>query len=495
MKTPRIAAFADSAAVFAVTAGVLCWRFLSGAGDCCHPESSAFLQNLTDPSRPLLQILYDPLRTDWNLYQARELAGFFDWCDAQFVAFTVRHGHATFFSAVNALAVLAAAMVLHTGFRRWMPKLGRWGAALLALAFVLAPASASSPVFFRSSKPLTSLGIAVAGIALWSLVRRRSEPLREQFGAWTAFGVSLFLLPYCDRQGMFAAAVFAMAGAAFLGLFSLRRQAEFFGVTDSDRNRLAGAVGIASLAVVAATIYNLEIAPRLIWRFNGYRPSFEYQNVGTGGNFDLVGGCLYFFDNLGFTLCGIPGVFAQLAGMIAVSLWLFCCWKRIPSGPAGRLLLLAVAGSFAAMAFSACMMTGRHALILRADVIHSAYFMPFVVVLILLAAATAEMWGDALRQRRFVLPAAAAAVLVLHWVGMLLPQPPQENMLQFYIDSSPELIRCLNDPERDAERVPLPYSYLKLIEHFRTLHKTPAACSPGRVRTLLPKTDLKEFLP
>ena len=495
MKTPRnIAAFADSVAVFAVAAAVLCRRFLTGAGDCCHPESSAFLQNFTDPSRPLLQILYDPLRTDWNLYQARELASFFDWCDAQFIAFTIRHGHATFFSAVNALLVLAAAMVLHTGFRRWMPKLGRWGAALLALAFVLAPASASSSAFFRSSKPLTSLGIAVAGISLWSLVLRRNGALREQLGAWSAFGISLCLLPYCDRQGLFAAAVFAMAGAAFLGLFSLRRQAEFFGVSDSDRKRLAVAVGIASLAVVAATIYNLEIAPRLICRLNGYRPSFEYQNVGTGGGINPVGGCLYFFDNIGFTLCGISGALAATAGVAALSLWIFCCRKRILRGPGGWLLLLLVAGSCAAMAVSACMMTGRHALILRSDVIHSAYFMPFVVVLILLAAVTAEMWGDTLSRKRFLLPVAAAAVLAFHGVGMLLPQPPQEEMLRFYIDSSPELIRCLNDPGRDAERVPLPYSYLKLIEHFRTLHKTPSACSPGRVRTLLPKQDPKEFL-
>ena len=180
MKTPRnIAAFADSVAVFAVAAAVLCRRFLTGAGDCCHPESSAFLQNFTDPSRPLLQILYDPLRTDWNLYQARELASFFDWCDAQFIAFTIRHGHATFFSAVNALLVLAAAMVLHTGFRRWMPKLGRWGAALLALAFVLAP---GLPLHSAGRQSLLPLALA----------HERVHNLRgERTVAWCRVGLSL----------------------------------------------------------------------------------------------------------------------------------------------------------------------------------------------------------------------------------------------------------------------------------------------------------------
>ena len=470
MKMPRIAPWADSVAVFAVTAGLLIYRFLTGAGDFCHPESSAFLQNFTDPSRPLLHILYDPLRTDWNLYQARELASLLDWCDAQFIKFTVLHGCTTFFSIVNALLILATVMVLHTGFRRWMPRLGRWGAALLALLCLFAPASGAMQ-FFRSAKPAASFGIAVAGIALWSLIRRRSEPLREQTGAWVALGISFVLLPVCDRQGLFAVAVTAAAAAAFLLIFSFRRGAEYFGVTSGDRARLAGLTAMSVSAVVLATLYNLEIAPRLILHYNGYRPSFEYQNVGSaGGIFNFSGGCLYFFDNIGFTIFGIAGSFALIAGVVLVLLWLALIRRRLGRGSGTMLLLLTVTGILTVMILSANLMTARHHLILRPDVIHTTYFMPFLVTLILLSAVSAEVLGGETPNRgRVLLPALAAVAVSIQVFGMILPPPGGKGLLDFYLSASPELIRCLNDPARDPERVLLPYSFLRMIEHFRAL--------------------------
>ena len=466
----RIPVIFDRCAVLAVTAALMIVRFLTGAGDICHAESSAFLQMYTAPGKSLLQILYDPLRTDWNLYQARELASFFDWCDAQFIALCIRHHHAHFFSAVNAVLIFVTALVLHAGFLRWMPKLGRWGAALLALLFVFAPASGAM-IFFRSAKILTSLGIAVAGIAAWTLVCRRAEAVKEQRGAWLALGISLVLLPYCDRQGLFAVAVFAMACAVFLLLFSLRRAAEFFAVSASDRRRLGAGALLGAASVLLATVYNLEIAPRLILHYNGYRPSFEYQNVGgAGGVFNFSGGLFYLFDNIGYTVFGIAGSFALVAGVLLVLLWFVLIRRRLGAGPASGavLLLLTVAGSLAAMTLSANLMTARHTLILRPDVIHTTYFMPFLVTLILLLAVSGEVLGGATPNRgRVLLPALAAIAAAIQILTMALPAPRTENLLDFYIGASPELIRCLNDPARDPEKAPLPYSYLKLIEHFR----------------------------
>ena len=66
-----------------------------------------------------------------------------------------------------------------------------------------------------------------------------------------------------------------------------------------------------------------------------------------------------------------------------------------------------------------------------------------------------------------LLPALAAIAVAIQILTMALPAPRTVNLLDFYIGASPELIRCLNDPARDPERAPLPYSYLKLIEHFR----------------------------
>ena len=139
------------------------------------------------------------------------------------------------------------------------------------------------------------------------------------------------------------------------------------------------------------------------------------------------------------------------------------------------------------MTLSANLMTARHTLILRPDVIHTTYFMPFLVTLILLLAVSAEVLGGETPNRgRALLPILAAVAVSIQILTMALPAPRSENLLDFYIGASPELIRCLNDPARDPERAPLPYSYLKLIEHFRALQRgDAAAASPDRVTTVV----------
>ena len=60
------------------------------AGECggyVHMESTAFLRVYNDSSRPMLNILFDPLVTDWNAYQARELSYLVDCLDARFIYF------------------------------------------------------------------------------------------------------------------------------------------------------------------------------------------------------------------------------------------------------------------------------------------------------------------------------------------------------------------------------------------------------------------------
>ena len=62
------------------------------------------------------------------------------------------------------------------------------------------------------------------------------------------------------------------------------------------------------------------------------------------------------------------------------------------------------------MMLSANLMTARHAMILRPDVIHTTYFMPFLVTLLLMAGIAAEtLTGGAppSSRRRVVLPVLA----------------------------------------------------------------------------------------
>ena len=89
-----VGAFAGAVAIMAV-------RVLSEFGGFTHPESNAFLRVYNDCSRPVYRIIYDPLVTDWNAYQARELSYFVDWIDARFIYFCASLGMAHFYGSIS----------------------------------------------------------------------------------------------------------------------------------------------------------------------------------------------------------------------------------------------------------------------------------------------------------------------------------------------------------------------------------------------------------
>ena len=62
---------------------LLAFQLIIELGGTSHGESNCFmlLYNFT-PN--LLKTVFDPLRTDWNLYQSRELSYFIDAIDARF---------------------------------------------------------------------------------------------------------------------------------------------------------------------------------------------------------------------------------------------------------------------------------------------------------------------------------------------------------------------------------------------------------------------------
>lgn len=466
----------DGIAVFAAAAGIMVMRFMLGRGDVCHPESCAFLQVYTETGKSLLQIIYNPWYTDWDCYQARELSYLLDWCDVQIIKASILAGHAHFFSVVNAVSIVAAAMVLHYGFRRWMPKLGRWGAALLALLFVAAPSCVSGCVYFRSSKPAVSLGIAIAGIAVWSIFLRRKEPISSQRGAWIALGISLLLMPYLDRQGMFFVSVFALACGAFIFFLSLKSISEFFVVADTDRRRLAALMLIAAGSTALATFYNLVIAPCLIHHLNGYYPSFWYQNMGRVYSifsiFRFSGGLTFFLDNVGFTISRWNEFGTIVIGASAVFLWLLLCCIFAKRRREGWLLLITVAGSLSAMIVSSNIMVTRHCAMLMPDVIHGGYFLPIFTGLILLLAISIQVMGrETNRRLQIGISICAALIIGIHCFSELTTQREAEGHQDIYIANSPELIRCLNDPARDPEKTLMPYSYLQLIRYFHAMNK------------------------
>lgn len=85
-------------------------------------ESAAFLGNyLADRSLP--ELVFDPARNDWKLYQARELSYFFDCLDARFIGWSIRHGWCQFYTLSGFLMLTAAVFVQQYGIRTLYPKL------------------------------------------------------------------------------------------------------------------------------------------------------------------------------------------------------------------------------------------------------------------------------------------------------------------------------------------------------------------------------------
>lgn len=446
----------------------------SEGGGYVHMESTAFLRVYNDRARPVWEIIYDPLVTDWNWYQARELSYFVDWIDARFIYFCASLGMTHFYS-ISAMVILLLCVVVQQHFlERDFPELPPYLCSLISLAFVAAP-SCREFVFFRSAKPLTALAATVICFAAWRLFRRRDQAADslihalEKGATWTLLGAALFLAPLADRQGAFLSACFACFCGAVLVAAALPQFREYFRIGDHAMRKLHIAALLGGGAVLFGAVYNLYLAPALIRAFNGYAPSFEYQNIGGGGLLNFSGGGLFLLDNLGFFFLHIYNTTAFSVGLLLLIawgwFWIVRVWKTPRQLPAALLTLACLA----AMLACANLMSFRHPLMLRNDVLHGSYFMPMLAILVFLAALAAECARSTGFDRVFM--GLLALSLVTAALESYLPHAPFEDHQLIFKATSPQVRKAMNDPGVDANTLLLPYSSLKLVEHFRETTK------------------------
>ena len=126
-------------------------------------------------------------------------------------------------------------------------------------------------------------------------------------------------------------------------------------------------------------------------------------------------------------------------------------------------------GCLAAMLACANLMSYRHPLMLRNDVLHGAYFMPMLAVLVFLAALAAKCAKSQTANR--IIAGLFALSLVAAALEPYIPHKPFEDHQQMFKDTSPLVKRAMNDPDFDANTALLPFSSLKLVEHFRETMK------------------------
>ena len=132
------------------------------------------------------------------------------------------------------------------------------------------------------------------------------------------------------------------------------------------------------------------------------------------------------------------------------------------------MLMIVLAGTVGAMLASANLMTFRHPLMMRDDVIFSGYFMPMLAVLVLFFALTFEIaYSAGFKKSGRWITLTAAVMTAAAVLRILHPVTPANDHLAFYKLTAPYLKSALKDPQMNYNSVTLPYSSTKLIEHFR----------------------------
>ena len=436
---------------------------MRAGGGYVHMESTAFLQVYNDRSRPVWNIVYDPLVTDWNAYQARELSYFVDWIDARFIYLSASWKMAHFYS-LSAIVILLLCVILQQYFLEHdFPDLPPYLCSLFSLAFVAAPACREF-VFFRSAKPLTALAATVISFASWRIFKRRDLETAGR-KTWILLGAALFLAPLADRQGSFLSACFGCICGAVLFVAAIPQVRGYFGIGDNAMRKLHTAALLGGSAVLFGAVYNLYLAPALIRALNGYAPSFEYQNIGGGGLFNFSDGGLFLLDNLGFFFIRAYDKAAFAGGIAAVLAWAGFWSVRVRKTPRLAPAALLTLGCLAAMWACANLMSFRHPLMLRNDVLHGTYFMPMLAILVFLAALTAECAGT--RTAKKAIAGLLALSLAATVAEPYIPHEPFEDHQIVFKETSPLVRKAMNDPSVDANTLLLPFSSLKLVEHFR----------------------------
>lgn len=472
----RTAAWCITAAAALIL--LLTMGYSSGGG--VDIESPGFLLHYLAP-RPFLAAIFDPYRNDWGFYQARELSYLFDWIDARLIGFWLRHGIVCFHSMTNWLMLVAVVAIQQYGWRSLFPQMKSRVATLLSLWFILLPCCANNS-FFRSAKFGCALVVTAITFLSLSLILRR-YPLHEQKRRTVAIIALLVVAGLFDRQGAFFTAAYTV-GVGCLLLIQQRIQLLHVKLegTGGDgetvlRNLATGGMG----AVLFGMVYNLFLAPQLIFFLNGYYPDFSYQNLGPLSWFDILPeGGRFLCTNAAFALTGtlyLPGGILLLAG---IGIPFFLCWHR-KRDKSCLMFGLAYLFMLAAMWAAASVMTARHPPILLPQVMTSVYFLPFWSLLIIFAGGAAE----ALRRckLRFPLVEAFAAVgIAIHLSLIILPHSFATGYLQRpeFSDEVHLLRHALRHPDYDYCRDLLSPRAERLIEWVRSHPETASGHSTVR---------------
>jgi hypothetical protein len=220
-----------------------------------NPEAEGFIPHyLSD--RPLLSLIFDPTRTDWENFQGRELSYLFDWVDCQFILLCTRAGLPHFISLTHLTLVAAIAVLLFRFARRDCTLPASVALAMVAV-WLSSPAALLGANFYRSAKIASATALLVMLTAAW---RGRSSGT----GLLTV-GLAGLAAALCDRQG-FVLLLFFAVWLGWRALVWKETPALRFGL-------------VAAGALAVAHCYTVFLAPRLIAHYTGRLPNVAFMQL------------------------------------------------------------------------------------------------------------------------------------------------------------------------------------------------------------------------
>ena len=439
------------------------FNILSGRAQHTHPEANCFIIIYNHPKLPLLKLIFDPLRTDWQNYQGRELSYLIDFLDARFIASCIRMGKAHFYSLSGIIFLLAGVLAIHRGMKKLYPEKNPFLIAIPPLMYAFS--NASNLLFFRSSKPAATFGIIILFFHLAKLLKF-PEKLRN-FPSHILAVITMFLLPQLDRQGFFATAAIAGAAASLL-LLSSTPAATFFELTPEHRKPLLITATGATAGTLFSILSNFVIVPEIIFSLNRYRPDFSFQRLPEGSLFNVVEGCNYLLENIGYNVTTATKAAALLAGLVVLLAMLMKSFVLCKNDKFPRIVFYSFAATLVLMIICGGMMAARHPSMLLLDVIYGGYFQPFSAVLCCFAGLFILETPETESFFKFLLLLAAGVIIsgILHVSG-IRPIPGNDGgHLFLHKSTTHKTIEMLNDPQI-KQSVPMPFSSTQVIYFFR----------------------------
>ena len=427
----------------AFSAVILLLAIACHGGGYLHPESSEFLLNYT-ADRPLLNIIFDPQKNDWTLYQCRELSYFIDWIDAQIILALMKIKCVWFISFSTIIFSLFTIFFQQYAGRQIFPRLHGMFFTFHAAALALLPALTGN-IFFRSSKMITTAGLTVLifGTALRYLKRKNF------FSSLKVCAVAAAVTVLADRQG-----VFYVTG--FTGVIAVM---QFF----HPRYTLKKVLRICSIIIVAAAAANIFVVPWIIRCLNNYPPDFSYQGNFSVRNALFFHGVDFFIANIGNAFCGLSNIpYAEktgLAFLCAVSYLLFRSRHR-------HLPFWLFPGVSIGIVICCEIMTLRHPP-LRDIVIFSGYFLPSMAIVSFFYFAALSTLPENVLKFSIIIPLLTICLRLYPYVYPEKLSGDIKNMSVFQ-NASVQLKDAIQNPQADrSQNTPLPYNMELLLRKIR----------------------------